>query len=70
MAFGACLIVGGLIAGCSSSGAGGTYGVAAAGSGSCKQLNRRMNNLLARGKQDGPQYRKVLDTYLARGCYH
>ena len=59
----------GLVGGCAGPGGGGTYGVAAAGSGSCKQLRKRMNRLYGQGKQDGPEYRRVLDAYLARGCY-
>ncbi len=62
-------LMGALVAACAGPSGGGTYAVSAGGAQSCKQLQKRMNQLYARGKKDSAEYRRVLDTYIARGCY-
>ena len=56
-----------ILSGCAGSNSQGT-GVSSLSSGNCKQMQRKMNSLLAKGKGEGREYRDVLDTYMGRGC--
>lgn len=58
-----------LIGGCAAGGPG--SGARSVGNfeANCKQLDRKMRVLVARGKGEGQEYRRLLDTYLARRCH-
>ena len=62
------LVVLGLAACASGPGTGGSYLTGGTGA-SCKALAKKMNRIYGQGRGNSTEYRRVLDAYLARGCY-
>lgn len=62
------LVISALLAGCAGNPSGAGYSSVASNQG-CKDLDRRMRSLVAKGKQNTAAYDNLLNSYLSRGCY-